>query len=242
MAPAAGWLATAERLVGEGGGERVESGYLLVAAAVQNMAIGDPDAALSAYERAAEIGKRFADPDLVVLAQVGVGESLIGLGEVDRGIGLMDEVMVDVTSGEVSPVIVGITYCSVIAACHQVFDLRRAQEWTSALDRWCESQPQLVHFRGQCLLNRAELRQFHGAWELAAAESPGGERAARRDRWPILLGEAMYQTAELHRLRGAFADAEAAYRTCQPARSPAGAGDRAPPTGAGPDTRSPRPP
>ena len=46
MAPAAGWLAKAERLVGEGGGERVESGYLLVAAAVQSLAMGDPDAAL----------------------------------------------------------------------------------------------------------------------------------------------------------------------------------------------------
>ena len=108
-----------------------------------------------------------------------MGEACIALGQVERGIGLMDEAMVEATSGEVSPVIVGITYCSVIASCHQVFDLRRAQEWTSALDRWCESQPQLVHFRGQCLLNRAELRQFHGEWEGAAAEAREAERAAR---------------------------------------------------------------
>ena len=146
------------------------------------------------------------------MGRVGVGESLLGLGEVERGIGLMDEAMVDVTSGDVSPVIVGIAYCSVIAACHQVFDLRRAQEWTSALDRWCESQPQLVHFRGQCLLNRAELRQFHGAWEAAAAEArEASERLAQPGPDPS-LGEALYQTAELHRLRGEFDDAEAAYR------------------------------
>ena len=210
MAPAAGWLAKAERLVAEGDGEGVESGYLLVAAAVQSMAIGDPPAALDAYERAAQMGKVFADPDLFVLAQIGVGEALIGLGEVDRGIGLMDEVMVDATTGDVSPVIVGIAYCSVIAACHQVFDVRRAQEWTAALDSWCESQPQLVHFRGLCLLNRAELRQFHGAWERAAAETrEASERLAETDE---SLAEAMYQTGELHRLRGEFADAEAAYR------------------------------
>ena len=210
MAPAAGWLARAQRLVDEGGGERVESGYLLIAAAAQSMAIGDPPAALDAYERAAEIGTRFADLDLAVLARVGVGESLVALGEVGRGIGLMDEVMIDATSGEVSPVIVGIAYCSVIAACHQVFDVRRAQEWTGALDRWCESQPQLVHFRGLCLLNRAELRQFHGAWDRAAAETrEASERLAETDE---SLAEAMYQTAELHRLRGEFADAEAAYR------------------------------
>jgi DNA-binding NarL/FixJ family response regulator len=212
MAPAAGWLARAERLAGEGGTERVESGYLLVAAAAQSLAIGDPDAALSANERAVEIGTRFADADLVALARVGVGESLIGLGEVDRGIGLMDEVMADVTSGEVSAVVVGLAYCSVIASCHQVFDLRRAQEWTSALDRWCESQPQLVHFRGQCLLNRAELRQFHGAWEEATAEAREASERLAQPGADSSLGEAVYQTAELHRLRGEFADAEAAYR------------------------------
>ena len=209
MAPAAGWLARAQRLVDEGGGEGVESGYLLVAVAVQSMAIGDPGAALDAYGRAAEIGKRFADPDLFVLAQVGVGEAFIGLGEVDRGIGLMDEAMVDVTSGEVSPVVAGISYCSVIAACHQVFDVRRAQEWTAALDSWCESQPQLVHFRGQCLLLRAELRQFHGAWDHAATEAREASEQLGAD---PLFGEAIYQAAELHRLRGEFAEAEAAYR------------------------------
>ena len=209
MAPAAGWLARAQRLVDEGGGEGVESGYLLVAVAVQSMAIGDPGAALDAYGRAAEIGKRFADTDLFVLAQVGVGEAFIGLGEVDRGIGLMDEAMVDVTSGEVSPVVAGISYCSVIAACHQVFDVRRAQEWTAALDSWCESQPQLVHFRGQCLLLRAELRQFHGAWDHAATEAREASEQLGAD---PLFGEAIYQAAELHRLRGEFAEAEAAYR------------------------------
>ena len=212
MAPAGGWLAKAERLVGEGGGDRVESGYLLIASAAQSLAMGDQAAALQANERALEVGTKFGDPDLIVLARLGVGESLVVMGEVERGVGLMDEVMVDVTSGEVSPVIVGIAYCSVIDTCHRVFDLRRAQEWTAALDRWCESQPQLVHFRGQCLLNRAELRQFHGAWDAAAAETrEASERLAQPGADPS-LGEAIYQTAELHRLRGEFADAEAAYR------------------------------
>jgi ATP/maltotriose-dependent transcriptional regulator MalT len=136
------------------------------------------------------------------------------LGEVARGIGLMDEVMAGVTSGEASPVVVGIAYCSVIASCQQVFDLRRAQEWTTALDRWCESQPQLVHFRGQCLLNRAELLRLHGAWEDAAAEAmQARERLDQPGGVDPSLGEAIYQTAELHRLRGDYAEAEAAYRS-----------------------------
>ena len=212
LAPAAGWLAKAERLVGAEDRERVEAGYILVAAAVRSLAEGEPAIAQATYEQAAEIGARFSDPDLVVLARVGVGEALIALHQTARGIGLMDEAMASVTAGEVSPVVAGIVYCTVIASCQQVFDLRRAQEWTSALDQWCASQPQLVAFRGQCLLNRAVLMQFHGAWQDAAAEAlRASERLAEPAANPS-LGDAVYQTAELNRLRGELVKAEDGYR------------------------------
>src|SRR5947208_14235232 len=71
---------------------------------------------------------------------------------------LLDEIMVAVT-------------CAVIEACHGIFDLRRAQEWTAALNRWCEAQPGLVAFRGNCLVYRAEIMQLHGAWADALAEA-----------------------------------------------------------------------
>ncbi len=212
MAPAAGWLARAERLVDDDRQDRVERGYLLVAAAALSLAEGDATTARATYERVAEIAARFADPDLLVLARLGAGEALIGLNETARGVALFDEAMVSVTSGEVSPVIVGIAYCSVIASCQRIFDLRRAQEWTAALNRWCGSQPQLVQFRGLCLLYRAELLQFHGAWHDAEEEARrASERLAEPEADPS-IGEAVYQQAELHRLRGEFAKAEAAYR------------------------------
>ena len=212
MAPAAGWLARAERLVGTDDVDRVESGYLLIAAAAKRLALGDAAAALETYERADDVATKFSDPDLLVLARLGRGEALVALRQTAAGLALMDEAMVSVTSDEVSPVIAGIAYCTVIDSCQRVFDLRRAQEWTAALDRWCESQPQLVHFRGQCLLNRAELKRFHGAWQDAAAEAGRAtERLAEPEPDPV-LGEAIYQTAELHRLRGEFPEAEAAYQ------------------------------
>ena len=212
MAPAAGWLARAERLVSQDDVERVESGYLLIAAAAKSLALGDAANALETYERADLLATKYSDPDLLVLARLGRGEALVALRRTAEGLGLMDEAMVSVTSDEVSPAIAGIAYCTVIDSCQRVFDLRRAQEWTTALDRWCESQPQLVHFRGQCLLNRAELKRFHGAWQDAAAEAgQATERMAEPEPDP-LLGEAIYQTGELHRLRGEFTEAEAAYR------------------------------
>ncbi len=212
MAQAAGWLARAQRVVAQDGRDLAESGYLLIAAAARSLAMGDARAALDASTRADDIATRFSDPDLLVLARLGQGEALIELRRTAEGMALMDEVMVSVTSGEVSPVVVGIAYCSVIDACQRVFDLQRAQEWTTALDRWCESQPQLVHFRGQCLLNRAQLKLFHGAWQDAAAEAGRASERMAEPEAGSSLGEAIYQAAELHRLRGEFGEAETAYR------------------------------
>jgi len=121
-------------------------------------------------------------------------------------------VMVAVTSDEVSPIVTGDVYCSVIEACQESFDLRRAQDWTQALSRWCDSQPDLVPYRGQCLLHRAELMQLRGAWEDAMDEArQASTRLAARPGRPS-VGAALYQQAELHRLRGEVSAAEEAYR------------------------------
>lgn len=210
-ARAGGWLARAERVIDEGKEERVEQGYLLLAVGARMQAEGDAEAALATYRSIGPIAERFEDPDLAALARLGQGQALIANADTARGVALLDETMVAVTAGELSPMIVGIVYCSVIEACQGIFDLRRAQEWTAALDQWCESQPELVQYRGQCRLYRAELLQFHGAWQDADAEARRArERLGDSPGQPV--GEVLYQQAELHRLRGELPEAEAAYR------------------------------
>ncbi|HET9546854.1 MAG TPA: LuxR C-terminal-related transcriptional regulator [Desertimonas sp.] len=201
MAPAHGWVARIKHLVEQSPCGPVAAGYLDLAAGLVTMFSGDPVAARPRLESAALAGLRHADADLAAISRLGCGQTLVMTGEVADGLAMLDEAMVSVTAGDVSPVATGLIYCAVIETCQGLFDLRRAQEWTHALGSWCDAQPDLVPYRGQCLVHRAELMRFHGAWNAALGEA---EQAARRLSEPVhpALGAAFYEQAELHRLRG----------------------------------------
>lgn len=218
IGPGSGWLSRAERLLESH--DCVERGYLLLPAAEQCLAEGNGDAAHDAANNAAAIGTRFGDADLIASARHLQGRSLIQQGRIRAGLVLLDEAMLAVIAGELSPIMTGLIYCSVIEACQQVYALSRAREWTSALSRWCEHQPQMVAFTGTCLVHRAEILQFRGAWPHAMTEAHRAcERSQEANRKPP--GAAFYQQAEIHRFRGEFAAAEEAYRSasrlgCEP--------------------------
>ncbi len=212
MGPAAGWLGRAQRLLERDGRECVEQGYMLLPVSFQHEVSGDFDGAAATAAAAAEIGERFGDNDLYALAVHVQGTVLAKGGRVAEGLSLLDEAMVAVTAGEVSPVVSGIVYCGVILACEEVYELRRAHEWTAALTRWCEQQPDLVSFRGRCLVHRAQLMRLHGDWPAALAEARlAGERFAAAMN-PGAIAKAWYLQAEVQRLSGRFREAEEAYR------------------------------
>jgi DNA-binding CsgD family transcriptional regulator len=212
QARAGGWLARARRLLDDGQRQCVEQGYLLFPTALQRIFGGDNAGAFATLSEAAAIGERFGDPDLTALARHGQGRALLRMGDTDGGVMLLDEAMAAVEAGEISPLIAGDIYCSVIEGCHEIFDLRRAQEWTAALTQWCESQPDLVPYRGQCLVRRAEILQLHGDWPEAIGEVQRACEWLLRPPPQRAVGAAFYQRAELHRLRGEFVEAQEAYR------------------------------
>ena len=205
-----GWVARAKRLVAESAGDCPERGFLMLPTALATMFDGGAAAAYAIFEQAAEIGERFAEPDLVALARHGQGQALVRGGDRAGGLALLDEVLASVSAGEVGPIAGGIIYCAVIETCHEAFDLRRVREWTAALSRWCEAQPELVPYRGQCLVHRSEVLQLSGEWPEAVREA---QLACERLSTPAhpALGMAMYQLGELHRLCGRADEAEAAY-------------------------------
>jgi hypothetical protein len=205
-----GWLARVQRLLARR--DCVEQGYLLVSVATQQLAAGNGEAAYTAAASAAAIGERFREADLIACARYLQGRALIQQWQIQAGLALLDEAMVAVTMGELSPIMTGLIYCGVIEACQHTYALDRACEWTSALAQWCAQQPEMVVFTATCLVHRAEIMQLRGAWPDALEEA---RRACERfslgvDQQPPAA--AFYQQAEVHRLRGEFPAAEEAYR------------------------------
>jgi DNA-binding CsgD family transcriptional regulator len=209
-APARGWYARAERLLDREGRDCVERGYLRLADADEHLAERDFEAAYSATVEVIEIGERFGDRDLVAFGVMEQGCALLELGRTGEGLRLVDESMVAVTSGELSPIAAGLVYCYTIAVCQGAYEVRRAREWTTALSQWCEGQEDMVAHKGVCLVHRAEIMQLRGAWDAALEETRRvGEPGPPN---PRVSAEALYVQGELLRLRGDFDAAEEALR------------------------------
>lgn len=211
-ARASGWLTRAQHLIEQHAQDCVEQGYLLLPAAQRHINSGELEQALECAQRAGAIGERFAERDLIAFARNLQGRALIALGRVDQGLTMLDESMVAATSGELSPIVTGIVYCSSIVSCHRVFAFDRVREWTLALSQWCAAHPQLGMFTGHCLVHRAEVMELAGSWAEAVEEARRAVQRCVRDIERDAAGRAHYLQAEIHRVRGEFDLAESAYR------------------------------
>jgi DNA-binding CsgD family transcriptional regulator len=212
-ARAMGWFGRAQRMLDAVENPCVENGYLLIPLWLQQMGDGDYEGGLALAVQAADIGEQFSDADLVWLARDEQGRALLNLSRIVEGLRLVDEALIAASAGELSPVVTGIVYCNTIAFCQDAFALRHARAWTVELTQWCDRQPEMVEHNGLCLVHRAEIKQFGGAWTDALDEA---RRAAERSAEGVLnslaLGNALYRQGEIHRLRGDFAAAEDMFR------------------------------
>jgi len=205
-----GWAARAERLADEAG-ECAAAGFVLTPRVLAALTGGDADAALALATEMVELARRIGDRELLAMGLLSTGEAEFLVGRTEPARKAFDEAMVLVTHDEVSPVLAGIVYCGVIDSCMEAGDLRRAAQWTEALQRWCADQPDLVPYRGQCLVHRSQVLTAHGEWSEA---STAADLACVRLSEPPhpAIGLAFYQHGDLHRLRGDFDAAEEAYK------------------------------
>ncbi len=212
VAQAGGWLARAQRLVERQREDCAERGYLLLPVAIRHESAGDYAQAADAAGEAAAIGERFGDRDLFALGAHVRGHALIKLARLEEGFRLLDEAMLAAVGGELSPIITGVVYCGAIAGCEEAYEPARAREWTGALARWWEAQPDMVAFTGRCLAHRAEILQLHGDWARALEETRRAYDRCQRAMNRLAAGQASYQRGEVLRRQGDLAAAERAYR------------------------------
>ncbi|TDD21545.1 helix-turn-helix transcriptional regulator [Kribbella turkmenica] len=198
-----GWLGRAARLTEEDGTDSVPAAALRMSQAFQT---DDAEQAVAISGEAVAAGRRLGSRDLVALALHQQGRFLIQAGQTTQGLAKLDEAMVELASGSLSPMVTGIVYCGAIAGCWIVYELRRAEEWTAAMGRWCDAQPDLGNFTGECKVRRAELKQLRGAWA-DARQDLAGVSTSDVDLWAA--GCAAYVRGDIDRLQGRCDDADA---------------------------------
>jgi DNA-binding NarL/FixJ family response regulator len=217
-----GWIDRIAHLLQDADIDCIEQGYLEHGLAMMRLfEAGDVAGARAHFVQAGKIGARFAHRELVTLACIGEGRMLIYLGDVADGMALLDEAMVAIEARELSPLATGDAYCTVIDACWELFDVGRCRAWVDSFVRWCDTQQELVLYRGHCFLHRAEILGLLGMWSEALdyARRACDRLAAPVN--PLALGGACTVEGDLLRLLGDLDGAETSYRRasefgCQP--------------------------
>lgn len=213
VARSGGWMSRIRQLMDQLPAEDAVHGYMLALTAYQQVAVeGEYEEGRATAERVVDIGRSSGDHDLEALALNLKGRALIRAGDVGDGMVVLDEAMVAVTSGLPSPVVVGTVYCSLIEACEEVVELRRARLWTDALTSWCERQSGELPFTAQCRVHRSLILQRSGSLKEAEEEARLGYETYTLTPYRLGTGRALYQLAEVQRARGELELAESTYR------------------------------
>ena len=206
MAPVRGWLARAERLL-EGRGETPAHAWFAVVRAYERMLTGDLPGARQWARRAIEVGST-CDPAACAIGRVAEARLLILDGDVQQGLALLDEAGVATVSGDLDPLSTGVVYCELVCALQGLAQYDVAEEWTEAMERWCETNA-IGSLHGRCRVHRAEILRLRGSCNEAESQA----LMACEELRPYLRRELGWPLNELGRIRlhkGDIAGAEEA--------------------------------
>lgn len=209
MAPVRGWVARARRLLGEAPPGPVHA-LLAITTTYERFLSGDPDAALGPAREAVALGERFGVDPARGLGRVALARLAIHAGDVDGGIALLDELAMDLGSGQFDPLTTGNVYCELICAAQWLGRHDRAREWTVVMDRWRHG-PAFGATHGRCRVHRAELLRISGPADAAEDEA----LAACAELRPWMRREYGWPLVELGNIRlrrGDLAGAEEVFR------------------------------
>ena len=194
MAPVRGWLARVERLL-EGQGETPPHAWFAVVSTYERMLSGDTPGARRWAQRAIEVGSKF-DPAACAIGRVAEARLLIMDGDVQQGLALLDEAGVATVSGELDPLSTGVVYCELVCALQGLAQYDIAEEWTEAMERWCETNA-IGSIHGRCRVHRAEILRLRGSCNEAEKQA----LVACEELRPYMRRELGWPLNELGRIR-----------------------------------------
>ncbi len=205
------WERRAERLLEDDeDNDSLARGHLLRWQTVRELeATHDFERAMDLSRRVMEIARAHANGNLEALALQDRGRILVAQGEMEEGMALMDEAMLAAISGDVSPMVVGRSFCNMLSVCDQTGDIRRAGQWSEAADRWCAENDH-GPYPGVCRIFKAELLWHKGDW--VRAESEVMRASTELGMLTDVIGEAWYQYGEMRLRVGDDAKAEEAFQ------------------------------
>ena len=206
-----GWVGRCQRLLEDIPGDVVERGYVLIHVMFRHIFAGEFEPAFKLALEITDYGRRFAEADLIANGLNAQGRMLLYSGRVPEGLALLDEAMIGISTGDVSPIVAGEVYCSMIEACREVSDYGRAAEWTRALTGWIDAQPGLVPFTGQCAVHRGQIMRVQGAFAQAIEEFELATQRYVEADTPAPAGLAMDECGGVRRILGDLDAAEASY-------------------------------
>lgn len=206
-----GWMARAQRLL-EHEPESVAHAWLaFMSAAMKVVGQGDLAEAERLVEEALRLARLHGSLDVESLALAIKGQLLLRQGQWRDGLALVEEAAAAASSSRMEPVNSCDVYCMTISAFSTLGEYGRAGEWIDEADRWMRARS-IRGYRGECRVNRAELKRLRGDWLEAESEARAACTELEQYRMLDVVGYAYYQIGEVRLRLGDLGPAAEAFR------------------------------
>lgn len=202
-AAARGWVARAERSIGESDPNPVQ-GWLWL---MRGFLDPDPGRVQGYLSQALEWARGSKDPDLELIALGDLGLALVTAGRAKEGLALLDEAMAGTLGGEYKRLeTVVFTSCDMLAACNHVGDLKRADQWCRVADDFMRTYSCPFLF-ARCRVHYGSVLLAKGRWAHAESELRSALEMSK-DAGAGPETEALVRLADLRSRQGRFEEAE----------------------------------
>ena len=198
-----GWLARAERVIGDADPSPMQ-GWLWL---MRGFVSGDPEGSRELIGRALEFARGSGDRDLELVALADLGLALVVADRADEGLAMLDEAMAGTLGGEYSRLdTVVYNCCSMLAACSLVGDLERATQWCRVADEFMRDYG-CPFLYARCRVHYGDVLVAKGHWGRAESELKAALHMSE-DAGPGPQAEALARLADLRFRQGRLEEAE----------------------------------